>query len=164
MRKIFSRISPKLPEEFLGNLLCDIHVILGAIFARIFMEFARIFRDFSKIFTNFAQISTDFARIFRDFARIFTKSKHLGVRFQPLHPRLLHHWKRSITHAIVGFTLASGWIRGFSGKKTPKRTWLCAGISPLLFGLRTWSSVKRRGKSSSLHLKKNFLLRGAGFL
>jgi len=24
-------------------------------------------------------------------------------------------------------------------KKTPKRTWLCAGISPLQFGLRTWS-------------------------
>jgi len=24
-------------------------------------------------------------------------------------------------------------------KKMPKRTWLCAGISPLLYGLRTWS-------------------------
>ena len=99
VRKIFARISPKLPEEFLGHFLCDIHVILGAIFsnqntldaifARIFMEFARIFRDFLKIFTNFAQISTDCARIFRDFARIFTKSKDLGVRFHSLHHRLL---------------------------------------------------------------------------
>jgi len=24
-------------------------------------------------------------------------------------------------------------------EKTPKRTWLCAWISPLLYGLRTWS-------------------------
>jgi len=23
-------------------------------------------------------------------------------------------------------------------RKTPKRTWLCTGISPLLYGLRTW--------------------------
>jgi len=35
-------------------------------------------------------------------------------------------------------TLASGCFRGFS-EKTLKRTWLCAGISPFLFGLRTWS-------------------------
>jgi len=41
-------------------------------------------------------------------------------------------------------------------KKTPKCMWLCAGISLLLFGLRTWSSVKRRGKSFSLHSKKIF--------
>jgi len=35
-------------------------------------------------------------------------------------------------------TLASGCFWGFSDKKTPKCTWLCTGISPLLFGLRTW--------------------------
>jgi len=29
-------------------------------------------------------------------------------------------------------------LSGTFGKKTPKRTWLCAGISPLLVGLRTW--------------------------
>ena len=28
-------------------------------------------------------------------------------------------------------------------KKTPKRTWLCAGISPLLYGLRTWSKRQK---------------------
>ena len=28
-------------------------------------------------------------------------------------------------------------------KKTPKRTWLCAGISPLLFGLWTWSKRQK---------------------
>jgi len=38
-------------------------------------------------------------------------------------------------------------------KKTPKRTWHGPG-----------QSVKRCGKSSSLHPKKNFLLGGAGFL
>jgi len=57
---------------------------VDANFSRIFMGFAQIFRDFSKVFTDFAQISTDFGRI-------FTKSKHLGVRLQPLNPRLLHH-------------------------------------------------------------------------
>jgi len=35
-------------------------------------------------------------------------------------------------------TVASGCFWGFS-KKIPKRTWLCTVISPLLFGLRTWS-------------------------
>jgi len=48
-------------------------IMLGAIFAQIL-----------KIFRYFAQISMDFARI-------FTKSKLLGVRLHPLHPRLLHH-------------------------------------------------------------------------
>jgi len=28
-------------------------------------------------------------------------------------------------------------------KKTPKRTWLCAGISLLLQGLRTWSKHQK---------------------
>jgi len=39
-------------------------------------------------------------------------------------------------------TLASGHFWGFS-KKTPKRMWLCVGISPLLFGLRTWSKHQK---------------------
>jgi len=65
---------------------------LDAIFACIFREFGWIFRDFAKVFTDFAQICLDFARIFKVFARIFTKSKLLGVRLHPLHPRLLHHW------------------------------------------------------------------------
>jgi len=59
------------------------HVILGAIFARIFREFAHIFRDFVKVFR-------DFAHILRDFAQSFTKSKLLGVRLHSLHPHLLH--------------------------------------------------------------------------
>jgi len=50
--------------------------MLGAISAQIFREFLKVFRDF--------------ARILWDFARIFTKSKLLGVRLHPLHPRLLH--------------------------------------------------------------------------
>jgi len=40
-------------------------------------------------------------------------------------------------------TLASGCFRGFSKKKPPKRTWLCAGISPLLFRLRTCSKHQK---------------------
>jgi len=45
----------------------------------------------------------------------------------------------------------------------PKRTWLCAGIlwSGMLY--RPSKSLKRRGKSSSLHSKKIFLLGGCSF-
>jgi len=28
-------------------------------------------------------------------------------------------------------------------KKMPKHTWLCTGISPLLYGLRTWSKCQK---------------------
>ena len=35
-------------------------------------------------------------------------------------------------------TLASGCFQGFSEKKTPKRTWLCAGISLVWYALQTW--------------------------
>jgi len=40
-------------------------------------------------------------------------------------------------------TLASGCFRGFLGKNLPKRTWLCTGISSLLYGLRTWSKRQK---------------------
>jgi len=52
----------------LGEILSN-QTTLGVIFARIIKEFAQIFGDFAKVFT--------------DFARILTKSKLLGVRFQP---------------------------------------------------------------------------------
>jgi len=29
-------------------------------------------------------------------------------------------------------------FRGFSQKKTPKHTWLCAGISLVRYALQTW--------------------------
>ena len=45
-------------------------------------------------------------------------------------------------------------------KKTPKRTWLCAGISAVRYALQTGKSLKRRGKSSSLHSIKNFFALG----
>jgi len=109
VRKIFARISPKLPEKFLGHL-CDVHVILGHIFSNqstlgaILIKSKQVGRHFCAYFfgvcTDFqgfledfhiAQISIDFAWIFRDFAQIFTKSIHLGVRLHPLHPRLIHH-------------------------------------------------------------------------
>jgi len=38
-------------------------------------------------------------------------------------------------------------------KKMPKRTWLCVGISPGML-YRPGKSLKRSGKSSSLHSKK----------
>jgi len=52
-------------------------------------------------------------------------------------------------------SLASARIQGFS-KKMPKRTWLCTEIfrSGMLY--RPGKSLKRRGRSSSLHSKKIF--------
>jgi len=35
-------------------------------------------------------------------------------------------------------SLASACFRGFSEKKTPKRTWLCAGTSSVRHALQTW--------------------------
>ena len=61
MRKIFARISQKWPEKFLGHLICDFHVILGAIFInskQVGCHFCSCFYgvcpDFSKVFTNLA--------------------------------------------------------------------------------------------------------------
>jgi len=61
-------------------------------------------------------------------------------------------------------SLASGWFRGFSKKKRLNacgfaREFLQSGML-----YRLGKSLKRRGKSSSLHSKKNFLLGGADFL
>jgi len=58
-------------------------------------------------------------------------------------------------------TLTSGLIQAVR-KKQLNRMWLCAGISPLYTGYRPGQSVKRCGKSCSLHSKK-FLLGGCGF-
>ena len=111
--KVFARISPNLPEKFLGHFLRE-HFLKQAFFwddilnnvfmlfcqhwapffsnqTRLEAIFSQIFRDFAKVFTNFAQISMNLTRIFRDYARIFTKSKLLGVRLHRLHPCFLHH-------------------------------------------------------------------------
>ena len=96
VRKIFARISPKLPEKFLGHFLCDFHVILGAIFsnqstlgiifARVFMEFAQIFSEFSKDYhiccTDFHWFCSDFQRFRPDFHQIRT----FGDALAPLSP------------------------------------------------------------------------------
>jgi len=37
----------------------------------------------------------------------------------------------------------SGLIQAVCKKKQLDRTWLCAGISPLLYGLRTWSKCQK---------------------
>jgi len=56
--------------------------------------------------------------------------------------------------------LTSGLIQAVRKKKQLDRTWLCAGIPPLLYDFGNGRSVKRRGKSCSLHSKKKFLLGG----
>jgi len=60
-------------------------------------------------------------------------------------------------------TLAPGWFRGFSEKKRLNargfaREFLWSGML-----YRPGKSLKRRGKSSSLHSKKIFLLGGCSF-
>ena len=54
---------------------------LGDIFVHIFGSLIR-----------FSGILWRFSEILPRFSRIFTKSKLLGVRLHPLHPRLLHQW------------------------------------------------------------------------
>jgi len=49
--------------------------------------------------------------------------------------RLLPFWNKNFAQIIFN-TLAPGWFWGFSEKKTPKRTWLCAGISPVRYALQ----------------------------
>jgi len=61
-------------------------------------------------------------------------------------------------------SLASGWFRGFSEKKRLNalgfvREFLRSGML-----YKPGKSLKRRGKSSSLHWKKKFCLGSAGFL
>ena len=67
-----------------------------------------------------------------------------------------------LAHTSVN-TLASARIRGFSGKKRLNargfvREFLWSGQR-----YRPGKRLKRHGKSSSLHLKKSFLLGGCGF-
>ena len=52
------------------------------------------------------------------------------------------------TQSVFRLTLRAGWFWGFSAKKTPKRTWLCAWISPLLFALATRRMSQKRIQSS----------------
>ena len=54
--------------------------------------------------------------------------------------RYYEMWKEQIYSELAKIwinTWASGWFWRFSAKKTPKRTWLCRWISPLLFALAT---------------------------
>jgi len=49
----------------------------------------------------------------------------------------------AIKHPLCCLTLWHlGGFRDFR-KKMPERTWLCTGISPLLYGLRTWSKRQK---------------------
>ena len=69
---------------------------VGRHFGRIFRTFAQILWDFVNIFNDFAQIFTDFVPIFGDLVKIFDTWKHLRVRLHLLHPRLLHHWLKTM--------------------------------------------------------------------
>jgi len=48
-----------------------------------------------------------------------------------------YHRSRTKNRDSCGKFFGVRLLSGIFGKKTPKRTWLCAGLSPLLFGLRT---------------------------
>ena len=74
-KKILMCFSPTIGRHFLKSNNVGSHFC---------QDFAQIFRDFARIVRGFAQI-------FKDFDQIFDKSKLLGLRLNPLHPRLLHH-------------------------------------------------------------------------
>jgi len=64
---------------------------------------------------------------------------------------------------ILVFSLASAWFRGFSEKNASARGFAREFLrSGMLY--RPGKSLKRCGKSFSLHSKKNFCLGGAVFL
>ena len=65
-------------------------------------------------------------------------------------------------HSILN-TLAPGWFQGFSKKKRLNARGFAQEFlrSGMLY--RPGNKFKRRGKSSSLHSKKKFLLGGCGF-
>jgi len=66
-------------------------------------------------------------------------------------------WKNFLGH--FGTRVDSG----IFGKKAPKRTWLFSGISPLLYGLRTWSKRQKTREVFLSALEKKFLLGGCVF-
>jgi len=55
------------------------------------------------------------------------------------------HLAIGISREMVVFHLTLWHLAAFGDfrKKTPKRAWLFAGISPLLYGLRTWSKRQK---------------------
>jgi len=67
--------------------------------------------------------------------------------------QIKHHTSPPVLKVVFN-TLASGWYWGFSQKKPPKHTWLCTGISPLLFGLWTWSKCQKTQQVFQFALKK----------
>jgi len=60
-------------------------------------------------------------------------------------------------------SLASGWFRGFSEKKRLNTCGFALEFIWCSMLYKPDKSLKTRGKSSSLHLKKNFLLGGCSF-
>jgi len=66
----------------------------------------------------------------------------------------------AVAPALVFKSLASGWFQGFSEKKHLNARDFAREFlqSDMLY--RPSKSLQRRGKSSNLHLKKNFLLGG----
>jgi len=93
VQRIFARISPNLPQNF----LCDFCLksfphkdhLWYDLQKKVFLcLYAKVWRLFSPDFQGFCP---NFQVFFPDFARIFDKSKPLGVRLHSLRPRLLHH-------------------------------------------------------------------------
>jgi len=101
VQRIFARISPNLPENLFcnfclqnfshkdhENLFFGVTSIKGLhlLFCKRWVSFLP---GLSGTLPRYLGI---FFWIFRDFAQIFDKSKLLGMRLNPLHPRPLHYW------------------------------------------------------------------------
>ena len=106
MQRIFTRISPNLPERVVVRLLPTNFRSQRSGRPFLVWPLRKVFVYFNGMpgpvvwsqttlgaisawsCRDFARIFGDFVQVFRDFARIFDKAKTLGVR---LHPLLLHH-------------------------------------------------------------------------
>jgi len=68
---------------------------------------------------------------------------------------------------LTRFTLLTLWrpaaFRDFRKKKTPKRTWLCTGISPVRYALQTRQKSQKTWQVFSSALEKIFFASGCGF-
>jgi len=105
VRRILARSPPNLPEKFCVTFAqkfstiknpfwCDLQKRIHVFFCKRwapFFEFKQRWAPFFQFKQRWAPFLPGFSGIFPGFQQI----KTIGVRFQPLHPRLLHHcpWK-----------------------------------------------------------------------
>jgi len=108
-----------------------------------------LFKTFKQCFQDDVSITMDFINhVLTEIMEVYPTSKLYRKSNKIYHSFQHFNWMRCFelkekpqVFSELGHinlkSLASARIRGFSGK-TPKRTWLCSGISPVRYALQTW--------------------------